>query len=45
LNKALNVTVENNKFLAHLKHEQREPLSQTVFMAVMFDDTFCVGNL
>jgi len=42
LNKALNVTVKNNKLLAHLKYEQRGPLSH---LAVMFDDTFCVGNL
>ncbi|WP_154232239.1 hypothetical protein [Pseudomonas syringae] len=45
MNKALNVTVKNKKLLAHLKYEQREPLNQSIRLAVMFDDTFCVGNL
>lgn len=44
LNKALSVTVENNRFLAHLKYEKREPLIQNVDLVVMFDDTFSVGK-
>jgi hypothetical protein len=44
LNKALSVTVENNRFLAHLKYEKREPLIQNIDLVVMFDDTFSVGK-
>lgn len=44
LNKALSVKVENNKFLAHLKYEKREPLIQNIDLVVMFDDTFSVGK-
>ena len=44
LNKALSVTVENNRFVAHLKYEKREPLIQNLDLVVMFDDTFSVGK-
>lgn len=44
LNKALSVTVENNRFLAHLKYEKREPLIRNIDLVVMFDDTFSVGK-
>ncbi len=44
LNKVLSVTVENNKFLAHLKYEKREALIQNIDLVVKFDDTFSVGK-
>jgi hypothetical protein len=44
LNKALSVTVENNKFLAHLKYENREPLIQNIDLVVKFDHEFSVGK-
>jgi hypothetical protein len=44
LKKVLSVTVENNKFLAHLKYEKREPLVKNIDMVVSFDDTFSVGK-
>ncbi|BBP75042.1 MULTISPECIES: DUF4845 domain-containing protein [Pseudomonas] len=44
LNKALSVTVENNRFLAHLKYEQRDPLIQNIDLVVKFDHEFSVGK-
>lgn len=44
LNKALSVTTENNRFLAHLKYEQREPLIQNIDLVVKFDHEFSVGK-
>jgi hypothetical protein len=44
LNKALSVTVENNKFLAHLKYENREPLIQNIDVVVKFDHEFSVSK-
>lgn len=45
LNKALTVTTENNKFLAHLKYEQREPLISNIDVVVKFDREFSVSTL
>ncbi|GFM79845.1 DUF4845 domain-containing protein [Pseudomonas cichorii] len=45
LNKALKVTVQNNKFSAHLKYEQREPLIQNIDLVMKFDQQFSVGKL
>ncbi|MDH0748551.1 DUF4845 domain-containing protein [Pseudomonas sp. GD03842] len=44
LKKALSVTTENNRFLAHLKYEQREPLIQNIDLVVKFDHEFSVGK-
>ncbi|WP_296256793.1 MULTISPECIES: DUF4845 domain-containing protein [unclassified Pseudomonas] len=44
LNKALSVTTENNRFLAHLKYEQRESLIQNLDLVVKFDREFSVGK-
>ncbi|SEJ10649.1 DUF4845 domain-containing protein [Pseudomonas sp. NFR16] len=44
LKKALSVTTENNRFLAHLKYEQREPLIQNIDLVVRFDHEFSVGK-
>jgi hypothetical protein len=44
LNKALNVTVENNKFHAVLKYENREPLIQNIDLVVKFDHEFSVDK-
>lgn len=44
LKKALSVTTENNRFLAHLKYEQREPLIQNIDLVVKFDHEFSVGT-
>lgn len=44
LNKVLSVTVENNKFLAHLKYEKRESLIQNIDLVIKFDDAFSVGK-
>lgn len=44
LNKALTVTTENNRFLAHLKYEKREPLIQNIDLVVKFDHEFSVGK-
>ncbi len=44
LNKALSVTLENNRFLAHLKYEQRDPLIQNIDLVVKFDHEFSVGK-
>ncbi|WP_426140430.1 DUF4845 domain-containing protein [Pseudomonas sp. DWP3-1-2] len=44
LNKVLSVTVEDNKFLAHLQYEKRESLIQNIDLVVKFDDTFKVGK-
>jgi hypothetical protein len=44
LNKALTVTTENNRFLAHLKYEKREPLIQNLDLVVKFDHEFSVGK-
>ncbi|MFJ4142366.1 DUF4845 domain-containing protein [Pseudomonas sp. NPDC089734] len=44
LNKALKVTVQNNKFSAHLKYEQREPLIQNIDLVMKFDQQFSVGK-
>jgi hypothetical protein len=44
LKKALSVTVENNKFLAHLQYEQREPLIQNIDLVVKFDHEFSVDK-
>ena len=44
LNKALSVTTENNRFLAHLKYENREPLIQNIDLVVKFDHEFSVGK-
>src|ERR1700712_3698029 len=44
LNKALSVTTENNRFLAHLKYEKREPLIQNIDLVVKFDHEFSVGK-
>ncbi|MGH8418881.1 MAG: DUF4845 domain-containing protein [Pseudomonas sp.] len=44
LNKALSVTTENNRFLAHLKYEQREPLIQNIDLVVKFDREFSVDK-
>lgn len=44
LNKALSVTTEDNKLLAHLKYEKREPLIQNIDLVVKFDHEFSVGK-
>jgi len=44
LNKALSVTTENNRLLAHLKYEKREPLIQNIDLVVKFDHEFSVGT-
>ncbi|TDV70101.1 DUF4845 domain-containing protein [Pseudomonas sp. LP_7_YM] len=44
LNKALSVTTENNRFFAHLKYEQREPLIQNIDLVVKFDREFSVSK-
>lgn len=44
LNKALKVTVQNGKFNAHLKYEQREPLIQNIDLVMKFDQQFSVGK-
>jgi len=44
LNKALSVTTENNRLLAHLKYEKREPLIQNIDLVVKFDHEFSVGK-
>ncbi|HEY0287721.1 MAG TPA: DUF4845 domain-containing protein [Pseudomonas sp.] len=44
LNKALSITAENNRFLAHLKYEKREPLIQNIDLVVKFDHEFSVGK-
>ncbi|KPA92934.1 DUF4845 domain-containing protein [Pseudomonas sp. RHF3.3-3] len=44
LNKALNVTVEGSRFLAHLKYEQRVALIQNIDLVVKFDHEFSVGK-
>jgi hypothetical protein len=44
LNKALTVTTENNRFLAHLNYEKREPLIQNIDLVVKFDHEFSVGK-
>ncbi|WP_297838992.1 DUF4845 domain-containing protein [Pseudomonas sp.] len=44
LNKALSVTVENNRFLAHLKYEEREPLIQNIDLVMTFDHEFSVAK-
>lgn len=44
LNKALKVTVANNKFNAHLQYEQREPLIFNIDLVVKFDQQFSVGK-
>jgi hypothetical protein len=44
LNKALSVTTENNRFLAHLNYERREPLIQNIDLVVKFDHEFSVGK-
>lgn len=44
LNKALSVTTENNRFLAHLQYERREPLIQNIDLVVKFDHEFSVGK-
>jgi hypothetical protein len=44
LNKALSVTVANNKFLAQLAYEQREPLILNIDLVLKFDETFSVGK-
>jgi hypothetical protein len=42
LRDALDVTVENNEFLAHLKYEKREPLIENLDLVVHFDKEFRV---
>ncbi|MDD2054531.1 DUF4845 domain-containing protein [Pseudomonas putida] len=42
LNKALSVTLENNRFLAHLSYEAREPLIKNIDLLVKFDQDFSV---
>lgn len=44
LNKVLSVTLENNRFLAHLKYEQRDPLIQNIDLVVKFDHEFSVAK-
>jgi hypothetical protein len=44
LKKALNVTAQDNKILAHLQYEQREPLIQNIDLVVKFDQEFSVGK-
>jgi hypothetical protein len=44
LNKALKVTVANNKFNAHLQYEQREPLILNIDLVLKFDQQFSVGK-
>lgn len=44
LKKALSVTTENNRFLAHLNYEKREPLIQNIDLVVKFDHEFSVGK-
>jgi hypothetical protein len=44
LKKALSVTTENNRFLVHLKYEEREPLIQNIDLVVKFDHEFSVGT-
>jgi hypothetical protein len=44
LNNALKVTVANNKFNAHLKYEQREPLIMNIDLVLKFDQQFSVGR-
>lgn len=44
LKKALNVTVQDNKFVARLQYEQREPLIQNIDLVVKFDQEFSVGK-
>lgn len=44
LNKALKVTVANNKFNAHLQYEQREPVIFNIDLVVKFDQQFSVGK-
>jgi len=42
LKKALEVTIENNEFMAHLKYEKREPLIENLDLVVHFDKEFRV---
>jgi hypothetical protein len=44
LNKALKVTVANDRFNAHLKYEQREPLILNIDLVLKFDQQFSVGK-
>ncbi|MDB6048911.1 MAG: hypothetical protein JWR17_1657 [Pseudomonas sp.] len=44
LNKALSVTAESNRFLAHLKYEEREPLIQNIDLVMKFDQEFSVAK-
>jgi hypothetical protein len=44
LKKALEVTTENNRFLAHLNYEKRESLIQNIDLVVKFDHEFSVGK-
>lgn len=44
LKNALKVTVANNKFNAHLKYEQREPLIMNIDLVLKFDQQFSVGR-
>ncbi len=44
LNKALSVKVQNNRFVAQLKYENREPLIFNLDLVVMFDDTLSVAR-
>jgi antitoxin component of MazEF toxin-antitoxin module len=39
---ALQVKVENNEFLVHLKYEKREPLIENLDLVVNFDKEFRV---
>ena len=42
LEKALDVKIENNEFVAHLKYEKREPLIQNLDLVARFDKEFRV---
>jgi hypothetical protein len=42
LEKALEVKIENNEFVAHLKYEKREPLIQNLDLVARFDKEFRV---
>jgi|SRR3979490_377796 len=44
LNKALSITAENHRFVAHLQYEQREPLVENIDLVVKFDHEFSVGR-
>lgn len=44
LSKALSVTLENNRFRAHLKYEVRESVFQNIDLVVKFDHEYSVAK-